>query len=142
MQGSNQPGKRIRKIRNRGIGKKERLRRIARLIERQIISAASDVPANAIPLNPDKVCWGYSGKPTKAFYVELNFVCKDCGLMQTWFKEDQMWFYEETGATFDKRAARCLECRIRERSRIEGAREASGHQQTKNRRSESRRNGD
>ena len=129
MQGNNKPGKLIRKIRSRGIASKERVRRIDRLIERQFISCRSEIPSHSIPVDSDKVFLDWSGKLAKVHYVDLNFVCKDCGVMQTWFKEDQMWFYEETNAHFDQTAVRCGECRTRERERIAAARKAAGHEQ-------------
>lgn len=127
MQGTNQPGKRIRKIRNRGMSSKERARRIDLLIERGFIAQSDDIPSNSIPIDPSRVRFGYAGKPKRVFYVDLNFTCRDCGLMQTWFKEDQMWFYEETDATLEQTASRCRECRLREADRIAEARRTAGH---------------
>lgn len=127
MQGSNQPGKRIRKIRSRGIPPKERVRRIELLIKRGFVTMSDAIPPNAIPIDLTRVRFGYRGKPAKLFYIDLNFVCQDCGLLQTWFKEDQMWFYEETDATLMQTASRCRECRLRETDRVAEARRAAGH---------------
>lgn len=127
MKGSNRPGKRIRKTRNRGLPATERVRRIDLLINRGFIASRDEIPPNAIPIDSARVRFEYAGKPRKVFYLDLNFVCEDCGLLQTWFKEDQMWFYEETGATLDQTATRCRDCRLQEADRIAKARRAAGH---------------
>ncbi len=55
MQGSNKPGKLIRKVRNRGIPIKEQVRRIDLLIERGFIARRDDIPSTSIPIDPERV---------------------------------------------------------------------------------------
>ena len=107
----NKPGKLIRKLRNRGMSLKERSRRIRRLVELGAIRDSADIPENAIPVDPDKLTLGYDGMLTKTYFIDRNFSCVECGDLQTWFKEDQMWYFEETGASLEKTAVRCRKCR-------------------------------
>jgi hypothetical protein len=49
------------------------------------------------------------------FYVDLDFVCADCGTDETWTAEQQRWWYEEAKGYIDSRAVRCRSCRGRAR---------------------------
>jgi Probable zinc-ribbon domain len=84
--------------------------------------AQSRLPVDAAKLNMGNT---YSSAPE--FYEDCAFVCKDCGIAQTWTAAQQKWWYEEAGGYFFATATRCRLCRAKERERIAEARARSGH---------------
>ena len=48
-------------------------------------------------------------------YLDLPFVCRDCGAPQIWRAVDQKWYYEEAKGHIDSTAVRCRECRRKRR---------------------------
>lgn len=68
------------------------------------------------------VC-GYFRVPTLGlFYKDYEFVCRDCGVQQTWTAGQQKWWYEDAGGEMEAVAIRCRACRIKERERKDEAR--------------------
>lgn len=103
-----------------------RSNRIAKLLRRGWIEYASDVPENAIPVDPDKINLGNSyDRPT--YYKDVEFKCQDCGSEERWKAEDQLWYYETVGGYFFSSAIRCRACRKKEAARKAEARKTAGH---------------
>ena len=46
-----------------------------------------------------------------SYYVDYDFVCKDCGVTETWKAEQQKWYYEESKGHIWAVAIRCHDCR-------------------------------
>jgi hypothetical protein len=108
----------------------ERAYRIANLIAEGWISDATEIPATAIPVDPHRINVGGSYfRPT--YFDDIAFVCRDCGNHQIWKAEDQIWFYETSGAPYYSTAVRCRSCRVAERIRKSEARKAAGHNKEK-----------
>ncbi|RYD20576.1 MAG: hypothetical protein EOP88_14550 [Verrucomicrobiaceae bacterium] len=104
-----------------------RSERIAKLLKRGWIKDASEIPEDAIPVNPDSFNAGGSYSP-QLFYRDQPFTCKDCGKDEIWKADDQRWYFEKYGAPWYQSANRCLECRIKERERKREARKKAGHE--------------
>lgn len=68
---------------------------------------------------------GSYGCPTfveRGYYVDIPFVCKDCGKDETWTAAQQKWWYEIAKGGVWTTARRCRLCRRRERERQNEAR--------------------
>ena len=103
-----------------------RSERIAKLMARGWITDANDIPASALPVDPDRINLGGSYE-RPAYFEDKAFTCQDCGIQQVWKAEDQIWYYETSGAPFYSTAIRCRSCRRAERARKMKARQAAGH---------------
>jgi hypothetical protein len=104
----------------------KRKERIKKLLAAGWISSEAEIPADAIPVDPEKINLGGSYfRPT--FFQAVQFACADCGIEQTWKAEDQRWYYETTGAPYYSLAKRCRGCRKKERARKQRARVSAGH---------------
>ncbi|MGJ8655821.1 MAG: zinc-ribbon domain containing protein [Akkermansiaceae bacterium] len=100
--------------------------RIGKLLRAGWIVDESEVPEDAIPVDPDLVNIGNSYyRPV--CYVDRAFKCQDCGSDELWKAEDQQWFYETTGSLFYATAIRCRACRQHEKERKEVDRKIAGH---------------
>lgn len=105
---------------------RERADRISKLIVEGWIVDGNEIPASAIPADPHRINLGGSySKPT--YFEDLEFTCIDCGKEQVWKAEDQVWYYEASGAPYYSTAKRCRICRAAERKRKNEARKAAGH---------------
>jgi hypothetical protein len=100
--------------------------RIAKLIAEGWITEANEIPTTAIPVDPHRINIGGSYfRPT--YFENLAFFCQDCGIEQIWKAEDQIWYYETSGAPYYSTAIRCRTCRVAERMRKTEARRVAGH---------------
>lgn len=59
----------------------------------------------------------------RGYYLDQDFVCKDCGAEQVWTATQQKWWYEIAQGDVWTTATRCRPCRRREQKRIAVARE-------------------
>jgi hypothetical protein len=101
--------------------------RIDKLIAAGWISTGAEIPSDAIPVDPELINLGWSSNDRPTYYRAVQFICSDCGTPQTWKAEDQRWYYEDTGASYDSKATRCRSCRKKEQSRKTLARISAGH---------------
>ncbi|MGJ8726570.1 MAG: zinc-ribbon domain containing protein [Roseibacillus sp.] len=91
------------------------------------IKDPSEIPDSAVPVNPHRLNLGGSwSRPT--FFQNVDFTCRDCGVIQIWLAEDQAWYYESFGAPYYSSAIRCRSCRLAERERKAKARQNAGHE--------------
>ncbi|MBB5031868.1 zinc-ribbon domain containing protein [Prosthecobacter vanneervenii] len=118
--GNKQSNQRQRKTLN------ERQRRIRRLIELGLIQDASEIPEDAIPIDPDIAQRANRVIPA-ACYIDIRFVCTDCGKPELWSADSQRQYFEITKASPYKKPKRCYECRQKELARKLHARAESGH---------------
>ena len=56
------------------------------------------------------------------FYIDKEFVCKDCGSIELWTAKQQKWWYEIAKGNINSTAVRCRSCRKAERERKAEAR--------------------
>ncbi len=65
-----------------------RSERISKLLKRGWIKDASEIPEDAIPVNPDRPPSGGAYSPP-IFYQDAWFNCRDCGGLEVWNAESQ-----------------------------------------------------
>lgn len=103
-----------RKMKNRqqipAASRSDRNDRITRLIQSGWIGDAAEIPADAIPVDPDKVIPGSAWSPV-TFYQDQPFRCRDCGVSGVWKADDQRWYFETVRVPHNRSATRCLPCR-------------------------------
>lgn len=104
----------------------ERQRRIRRLIELGLIIDASEIPDDAIPIDPDLTIRANRVIPAVC-YMDIRFVCSDCGKHDLWSADSQRQYFELSKALPYKKPKRCYECRQKELARKIQARADSGH---------------
>ena len=104
----------------------ERERRIRLLLERGLIQDISEIPDESIPIDLDLVLATNALIPAVC-YLDLKFVCSDCGKPEVWTAESQQHYYEILKASPYKRPKRCYDCRQKELARKTQARLDSGH---------------
>ncbi|WP_371824070.1 zinc-ribbon domain containing protein [Hahella sp. HN01] len=56
------------------------------------------------------------------FYVDRQFICKDCESHEIWTAKQQKWWYEIARGSIASKAVRCRSCRYKEKHRKEEAR--------------------
>lgn len=56
------------------------------------------------------------------FYLDMPFICKDCGSPELWTAKQQKWWYEIAKGSIDSVAVRCRSCRKKEQARKEEVR--------------------
>ena len=106
---------------------KDRGRRIRRLIDRGMITDATEIPEHVIPLDPELSTKAMSW-PSDTYYEDIEFDCVDCGNHECWSAESQQYYFEVMRASPYKEAKRCYDCRQKEIERRDAARRASGHE--------------
>lgn len=83
----------------------------------------------AAPVNPALLAransYGVPDFVTRGYYLDSEFVCKDCGTREVWRATQQKWWYEVVKGHPYANAVRCRSCRKVERARLEAARSAS-----------------
>jgi len=55
--------------------------------------------------------------PLPLFYVDLPFICRDCGKEEVWTAKQQKWWYEIIKGDINSTAVRCRQCRKIEQER-------------------------
>jgi Probable zinc-ribbon domain len=87
------------------------------------VSAANqyDRPHGTVPVNPASLSpnnsYGIPEFVKRRFYVDIPFICKDCGVPQIWTAQQQHWWYELAKGDIWTIAVLCRPCRIKERER-------------------------
>lgn len=71
----------------------------------------SNLPAGAIPADPDRQTPNNSYTPPPRYYVDREFECVDCGRREIWTATQQKWYYEVAGGSLYATAVRCHACR-------------------------------
>jgi len=90
----------------------------------QIALASGAVAVNETEL-PRSNSYGVPEWQARGYYLDLPFVCKDCGVHCVWTAQQQKWWYETARGYVDTTAVRCTPCRAKERARKQAARVAS-----------------
>ncbi len=108
----------------KGLKKRERRLGQAQKRERGLVQAQR--VQSRLPVDRAKLNMGNTYCSPPDVWEDRAFVCKDCGIAQTWTAAQQKWWYEEAGGYFFATAVRCRECRLKERKRVAEARARSG----------------
>lgn len=90
--------------------KKSRLERIAKR-DGKVDPFEGPIPDWAIPVNPAEVVYRTAIITLPLFYVDKEFICKDCGESEIWTARQQKWWYEIAKGNFESTAVRCRACR-------------------------------
>ena len=69
------------------------------------------MPGDAVAADPSKQVQNNSYDLPPLWYVDIDFVCVDCGAEETWTGAQQKWYYEEAKGTRYANAKRCHDCR-------------------------------
>jgi hypothetical protein len=69
------------------------------------------MPEGAVAADQSKQVPNNSYSPPPVWYVDMPFVCVDCGSEELWTAEQQKWYYEEAKGSLYATAKRCRECR-------------------------------
>ncbi len=104
----------------------ERERRIRLLLELGLIQDASEIPDESIPMDP-ALALPTNVRIPAVCYLDIQFVCADCGKPEVWTASSQQHYYEVLKASPYKRPKHCYECRQKELARKLQARAESGH---------------
>jgi len=93
---------------------RERGARRAALIERDRL----DARARGVGVDLDALSPSY-GRPDfvmRGYYVDVPFVCRECGVEQVWTAARQKWWYEVAKGDVFSTARLCRPCRQRARA--------------------------
>lgn len=94
--------------------KKSRLERIAKRDSR-VNPFKPPIPEWAIPVNPEEIVYHSTYIDIPLFYVDKEFVCKDCSASEVWTAKQQKWWYETAKGNFETTAVRCRACRDKQK---------------------------
>lgn len=83
--------------------------------------AAKGLRGANLPVDSSQQVPGNSLSAPHTFYVDVEFICRDCGANEVWTAAQQKWYYEVAKGSVYGRAVRCRECRrkIREQKAIQ-----------------------
>ncbi len=104
----------------------DRRRRIDLLVSKGMIRDASNIPADAIPIDPTTSHKARVWHPDQFFYQDIEFKCDDCGQRETWTAESQQQYSEVKKATSYKEPKHCYQCRQRRLKQKIASRLAAG----------------
>jgi ribosomal protein L40E len=90
------------------------------------LAPADPLPPGAVAADPSCLSHNHATL-LPYFYLDIDFVCRDCGAREVWTAAQQKWWYEEAKGPIDSTAARCRACRLKERARVTEARLRAGH---------------
>ena len=80
------------------------------------------IPQNAVLADEKKLIDHVHRMDMPLYYLDREFVCRDCGSNEVWKAKQQKWWYEEAGGYFFSGVIRCRACRDKERNRKREAR--------------------
>ena len=60
------------------------------------------IPEGAILVNPAELSPNHSYRSPPVYYIDQEFICRDCGSNELWTATQQKWWYD---------AVRCRSCR-------------------------------
>ena len=102
----------------------QRLREDRRAYVLEIGLATGAVPVNAALLDPS-TSYSASQFMERGYYLDQEFICKDCNKQEVWTATQQKWWYEIAKGNVSTVANRCRPCRRRERERAAAHKRAS-----------------
>ncbi|MBX7228672.1 MAG: zinc-ribbon domain-containing protein [Burkholderiaceae bacterium] len=75
-------------------------------------------PLGAVAADPLQLLHNNTYSPLPTYYIDLPFICRDCGKEQLWLAAQQKWWYEVIKGHINSTAVRCLACRRLRRTGI------------------------
>jgi hypothetical protein len=105
--------------------KAKRLERLARYTDAGKLSTIAAIRLGAVAADRLQLVHNNTYGALPEFYTDQAFTCRDCGSHELWTAKQQKWWYEIAKGPIDSRAARCRPCRIKERIRVDEARQVS-----------------
>ena len=70
-----------------------------------------NIPPGAVLADKSQQVPNNSYDPPPAYYVDKEFICRDCGRHEIWTGEQQKWYYEVAKGSLYATAIRCRDCR-------------------------------
>lgn len=80
------------------------------------------LPEGAVKADAAELGHNNTYGPLPKFYVDVPFVCIDCGAKDVWTAKSQKWFYEIAKGSIFATASRCGACRKNRREAKEAQR--------------------
>lgn len=90
---------------------KTKRRKKAESLEVDVFSAAILRPKYSIEADHSELMHNNTYGPLPNFYIDIAFVCQDCGSEEIWTAKQQKWWYEIAKGHIDSTAIRCRTCR-------------------------------
>ena len=90
------------------------------------IKSGSELPKDAILVNPHKARSTEWGRQFPPCYEDIPFTCVECGAGQLWSAVSRKWYCEVAGGDLASLPLCCRECRKKDRKRKMEARIALG----------------
>ena len=82
--------------------------------------------ARGVAVDPEALAqrtgYGVAELVARGYYVDIPFICQECGASQIWTAEQQKWWYEVAKGYIRSTATLCRPCRHRRREQNEKAR--------------------
>lgn len=83
--------------------------------ERRLAAELAAKVREGVAVDHDKLApYNSYGPPefiTRGYYVDVEFTCRDCGVVETWAAAQQKWWYEVAQGPIYSTAVRCRACR-------------------------------
>jgi hypothetical protein len=99
-------------IKARRLQRAESVAALAQAPDARALAGVAPYPAGVEPADQEVLArYNNTYGPLPAFYVDLAFTCRDCGIEEVWTARQQKWWYEVIHAHIDSRAVRCRACR-------------------------------
>ncbi len=84
------------------------------------LAKGASLPRGAVPADHSQQVPNNSYSPPPDFYVDIEFVCKDCEAQGVWTGKQQKWYYEVAKGSLFCTAVRCHDCRQKHTERHSG----------------------
>lgn len=89
--------------------KKRKLKQKER--EQRKLEQLNTIPEGAILVNPAELSPNNSYGFPPDYYIDQEFICRDCGANELWTATQQKWWYEVAKGSIYSDAVRCKSCR-------------------------------
>ncbi|MCU7806640.1 MAG: zinc-ribbon domain-containing protein [Candidatus Thiodiazotropha sp. (ex Semelilucina semeliformis)] len=89
-------------------------KRIAKAKKPKLLDTTKRVskrPLGSVESNLDELGHNNTYGLLPLYYVDLPYICRDCGSEEVWTAKQQKWWYEEIKADINSYAVRCFACR-------------------------------
>ena len=90
---------------------KQEPQRLKQLAEQGRLVNGVELPLGAVPADKSQQVPNNSYSPPPEYYVDIEFICEDCGRQEVWTGEQQKWYYEVAKGSLYATAVRCRDCR-------------------------------
>ena len=91
--------------------KAKRLKRAKKLQNLDTRQKINDLPFGSVLADHKELVHNNTYGLLPEYYIDVPFICKDCGTEQIWTAKQQKWWYEIAKGYIDSCAIRCYSCR-------------------------------